>query len=207
MMRLESKGATMIAPTTDTFSISIGSCVRYEQRDDSQSIMKPGYGCEFAKSLLVEAIDREKGGDKRCVTSLEMFNNVLKCTAVTSSYSYSVTDTAFFVMKILKHSRHDADNITYKYLIQTILKSDHDSSAKAKMLRRALNLCMEDGQICSGVIKLITRKMCEHRRWNYRDSRSLMKDCFGKGPLQISWYRNLNSSDVPPSMSDLRPSF
>lgn len=201
MMDHDSAGNASCSPSTESFSISIGSFTRFEQ---TTSQLIPGDGCQRARRLLDKIANKAQDDLTNCSTNLDMFNNVLKAAATSKSSCFSVTDSAFHVLKLLKASRHNADCSTYKYLMQAVLKSDHEKVGKRKLVLRILDLCQEDGQLSRKIVRLLTQGKCRFRKWTLDDSKCLVDEYFSEFSISPSSYRNLASNDVPASNEDLR---
>ena len=200
MIKLDSVGDINASPSTESFSICIGAFVRYEM---SASQLSYGEGCQRAKLLLEQVVNKKPNHLVKCSTNLDMFNNVLKAAAISRSSCFSLTDTAFYVLRLLKKSRHNADCSTYRYLMQAVLKSDHEKTNKKKILQRVLDLCQEDGQLSKDVVRLLTSGIEKYKNWAPCDSCQLIEENFSNFTISPSSYRNLSAGDRPASRSDL----
>eukprot|EP00814_Leptocylindrus_danicus_P013369 CAMPEP_0116004138 /NCGR_PEP_ID=MMETSP0321-20121206/434_1 /TAXON_ID=163516 /ORGANISM="Leptocylindrus danicus var. danicus, Strain B650" /LENGTH=400 /DNA_ID=CAMNT_0003472403 /DNA_START=1 /DNA_END=1205 /DNA_ORIENTATION=- len=199
LLDYELKGFNECTANTDSFAICISSFARFVHNSAQWT---RGDGCQRALALLSELIKREKSGVPGCITNLSQYNSVMRTVAFSQSSSVDVLDVAFQTFSMLKSSRHEPDNITYKHFVRAIIKSCHVQKTKKDLLRGIIKMCCEDGQLCQGIINFITRGHFEENGgWiSGQDAETLTVSLFGDWPVPKNWSRNLlKTRDLAPN--------
>eukprot|EP00816_Leptocylindrus_hargravesii_P011185 CAMPEP_0196824550 /NCGR_PEP_ID=MMETSP1362-20130617/92296_1 /TAXON_ID=163516 /ORGANISM="Leptocylindrus danicus, Strain CCMP1856" /LENGTH=613 /DNA_ID=CAMNT_0042204847 /DNA_START=288 /DNA_END=2129 /DNA_ORIENTATION=- len=198
LLDYELKGFGECTANTDSFAICISSFARFAHNSAQWTQCD---GCQRALALLSELIKREKSGVPGCITNLSQYNSVMRTVAFSQSSSVDVLDVAFQTFRMLKSSRHEPDNITYKHFVRAIIKSCHVQKTKKNLLHGIIKMCCEDGQLCQGIINFITHGPFEENGgWiSAQDAETLTVSLFGDWPVPKNWSRNLKIRDLAPN--------
>lgn len=187
-------------PNTESYSVFIGTCVRFSRenkywsRDDA---------CNYAGKALQELQSREANEELGCYTSTELFNMVLKTSSLINPGTSEAFKLAIDTYKSLKSSRHYADHISYKYMLQIILQSDvHGTKTKSDLIKRFLSMCRDDGLLSKDVIQQVTRRPFNYPKWSILEARKCVDSLFHENSLQSSWSCNLGNHIDRPTLSD-----
>lgn len=198
LLDYEQRGFEKCRANTDSFAICIATFARFAHNSEHWA---QGDDCQRAFALLSELSDREKNCISGCITNLDHFNSVMRTVAFSQSSSVDVLDVAFQTYRMLKSSRHEPDNITYKHFVRAIIKSCHVQKTKHDLLRGIINMCCDDGQLCQGIINFVTHGPFEEKGgWiSSRDAERLATRLFGDWPVPKNWSRNLKQRYIVPN--------
>jgi len=202
LLAMDKRKDIPIKVNRDAFELVIAAWVDYESnapREDSE------IGCERAENLLNKLIEEENNGVGNISTSPEIFNAVLKATAVSSSRSMEVFDIALRTFKKLESSYHTPNNISYRWLLRTglsVLTMPSDDTMRRAFLDKYIKKCCDDGMLCRGVVRAVANCPVYRHGLTIEESSRLVNENFGDWPISKSWSSSVPKQEHVPAAED-----